>query len=137
MTYVKRLDIWHFNASILLEQIEELWVGGANNFVVKKGRTNDKNVTRIFHWKISNINFYLLLMSVSFTHVLCWQRKVQIIYDQHLKFHNLNRSYWFFKFQSIRTINEGNQILISSQLLHTCISYCFKNVTKIMVPSLR
>ena len=55
MTYVKRLDIWHFNASILLEQIEELWVGGANNFVVKKGRTNDKNVTRIFRWKISNI----------------------------------------------------------------------------------
>lgn len=130
MTYVKRLDIWHFNASILLEQIEELWVGGANNFVVKKGRTNDKNVTRIFHWKISNINFYLLLMSVSFTHVLCWQRKVQIIYDQHLKFHNLNRSYWFFKFQSIRTINEGNQILISKSIITHMYFILFQKCNK-------
>lgn len=69
--------------------------GGAKNFVVKKGRTNDKNVTRVFSLKIT-LTFYLLLMSVSFTHFLYWQREVQIIYDQDFKFHNLNRSYWFF-----------------------------------------
>lgn len=67
-----------------------------------------------FHWNINDI--------LPFSHVCEFypcpveKRKVQIIYDQHLKFLHLNRCYWFLKFNLIQTINERNQILISKSI---------------------